>query len=463
MQLRVIYEPILRTPAASIRVFDAKLKKTAEQMRRLMKESRGIGLAANQVGLNQRLLVMEYQPKNQGPEQAVPRLELANPRLVKQSSEKETMIEACLSIPGLEFPVTRPIGVTIEAENLSGKTIKIKTKGLAARVLQHEIDHLNGVLFTDHVAKRELLNLANYQPVKIVFLGSDDFSLESLKALAGNGLNLIGVVTETGKKASRGGQIKSTPVKDFALKNNLTCFQPVDSAELESIMTQLKPDLIVLASYGRIIPTSVLALPAFGSINVHPSLLPRYRGSTPIQQAILNGDQVTGVTLMAMTAQIDAGEIISQKVLKLTGRETNLELRSQLAKIGAEQLLKNLPLYLAGQAKLKVQDDNKVSLAEKLTKETGQIDWQRPLELIERQIRAYHPWPGSFTFLHNKRLKILSARLDQGQLHLLEVQLEGKQPTNWPDFVRGHLKELKETDWFGKINSNVDDQIKTHR
>ncbi len=450
MDLKIIYDPFLRRTAKPVTVFDAKLKKEAAEMLKTMKAHDGLGLAGVQVGLDKRLIVMGYEPVGGEDELPhIPETALVNPRLVKSSKEKEILSEGCLSLPGLELPVERNLGVTVEAKNLDGKPVTIKAKGIHARILQHEIDHINGILFTDRA--QELKKLEHYRFAKIVFLGSDDFSLAVLEQLIVNNLTVMAVVTETAKRAGRGNEVAEPVVKKLAETTGIAVFQPTDKAELTAVLKQLKPDLLVLASYGKILPNEALAASKYGSLNVHPSLLPKYRGATPIQTALLAGESETGVTIMTMAAKVDAGGTVAKEKLTIDTRDNFPSLKNKLAELGAKLLIKILPLYLSGQAEISEQNNAEATMTTKLTKDMGEIDWTKPAVEIDRQIRALTPWPGTFTLLNGQRLKILTAHLEDGKLALDAVQLEGKQPANWADFKRGYLKALTKAPWFSTI------------
>ncbi|MEX0594746.1 MAG: methionyl-tRNA formyltransferase [Patescibacteria group bacterium] len=450
MDVRVIYDPILRQVAQPVTVFDAQLKKEANEMLKTMKSHIGVGLAANQVGLNKRLIVLGYKPT--GPDDELPELpflQLCNPKLIKSSQEKAVMTEGCLSLPGLELPVERSAGVTIEANDLTGKKTVIKAKGLLARVLQHEIDHINGILFTDHVKNYQ--NLADYRFARMVFIGSDDFSLAHLNALTDAGLNVVAVVTETAKKSGRGQTLREPVVKDNAKQQGIAVFQPESAEEITPIIKQIEADLIVLASYGKILKAETLEAPTYGAINIHPSLLPKFRGATPIQSAILSGDAQTGVTVMTMVEQVDAGQIISQQTLAILEDETTPALRKRLAKLGTKMLLEAIPTYLSGRAKLIEQNSQEKSLTHRFKKDDGAIDWDQPAEQIVRKIRAFTPWPGSFTQFNGKRLKIIEATIKDEKVLPVNVQLEGKTVVSWKDFRSGYKDQLTRESWYGKI------------
>lgn len=450
MNIRVIYDPLLRTTVASVTVFDGALQAEADEMIKLMKKNLGLGLAANQVGLNKQLIVLGYHrtsAEDDIPE--IPFQQLCNPKVVKSSSAKDIQNEGCLSLPGLELPVERSVGVVVEAQNLKGEKVTIKAKGLHARVLQHEIDHLNGILFTDRV--KNYHSIEDYQWARIVFCGSDDFSAPVLQTLLDAKLNVICTITESSKRAGRGNETVDPIIKTIAHEAGIAVFQPEDKDEISAIVTQLKPDLLVLASYGKIFPADALEAPIYGCLNVHPSLLPKYRGATPLQSAILNGDAETGVTIMAMVPAVDAGAILAQEKIKLDQTETYTDLKEKLAQIGAKLLLKAVPTFLAGQAKAQEQT-GEATMTRKLTKEMGEINWEETSKTIDRQIRALNPWPGTFTWLDGKRLKILAAKLNGEKLSLVTVQLEGKTPAAWADFQRGYANQLTGAPWKGKIS-----------
>lgn len=448
--VRIIYDPILRTKVAPVTVFDEALKKEAAEMIEVMKSHDGLGLAANQVGLDKQFFVCGYHRQGKDdPLPEIPFAAFANPNVIKVSKEKDTATEGCLSLPGLELPVTRPSGITLEVQSLDGQPVTIKAKGFLARLLQHETDHLNGILFTDHVANYK--NLADYKFAKILFCGSDDFSARVLQELIASGLTVVAAITETSKRAGRGDQVVETPITKLADENGIAVFQPADKDEITEITRQISPDLLILASYGKILPAETLLLPKYGCLNVHPSMLPKYRGATPIQTSILNGDIETGVTIMTMVPAVDAGGIVAQEKTPIKLTDTTETLRAKLAEQGARLLVKSLPTYLAGQAKIQPQDPSAATKTTKLTKEMGKIDWSKSAVEIDREIRAFTPWPGSFTDLNGQRLKILAAYLERGKLKLKTVQLEGKKPADWEDFKRGYASQLTRTNWFSKI------------
>lgn len=247
--------------------------------------------------------------------------------------------------------------------------------------------------------------------MQIVFMGSPPFSLPSLIGLAGV-YNLIGVVTQPDRPAGRGRKLRPSAVKRWALENDVPILQP-DRLRSQTFIEQLrgwKPDLIVVAAYGQIVPKAVLDLPGWGCLNVHASLLPRWRGAAPIQAAVMHNDLVTGVTLMKMDEGLDTGPILSQRRTPIGSTETSGELSSRLAKLGASLLLETLPPYFEGDVSPTPQDESCATYAPMLKKADGELDFSLPAGYLARQVRAYEPWPGSFLTWRGGRLVIRRAR-----------------------------------------------------
>jgi len=286
-------------------------------------------------------------------------------------------------------------------------------------------------------------NIKLKQP-KIIFFGTPEFGKIILEGLIKNNYKPILVVTNPDKPTGRKQLLNPPPVKLVAQKYNLSLLQPekIKSCKLE--IEKLKPDLIILAAYGKIIPKEILKIPKYGCLNVHPSLLPKYRGPSPIQATILNGDIETGVTIILMDEKIDHGPIVSVSKFKIQNSKFNYqELSKKLAHIGVKLLVKTIPKWIAGKIKAKPQKEKMASYTKIIKKENGQIDWSKSNQEIERQIRAFYPWPGAFTFLkkNDKKImiKILEAEISKdNKLIIKKVQPEGKKPMNFEDFKRGH-------------------------
>jgi len=264
---------------------------------------------------------------------------------------------------------------------------------------------------------------------KIVFMGSPVFALPTLKALA-TAYEVAGVVTQPDRPAGRGRQLTPPPVKQLAGELGVSVIQPPRLKEPGAMQQILawQPDLIVVAAFGQILRPDVLELPRFGCINVHASLLPRWRGAAPIAAAILNGDQETGITIMKMDAGIDTGGILSQATEPILPDDTSISLADRLANLGAALLIKTLPEYLAGSLRPLPQDETKASYAPILKKENGLLDFNQTAITLDRQVRAYLPWPGAFMFWQGQPLKI--HRTSVGK------QTNEDEPANPGQFIR---------------------------
>ncbi len=246
------------------------------------------------------------------------------------------------------------------------------------------------------------------KPRRLVFMGTPEFALPGLKALlAAPEFEVVGVFTAPDKPVGRRQIPTPSAVKIAAQRAGLKIFQPEKiRPETETIRT-LAPDLIVVIAYGHIIPPDILSLPTYGCLNVHGSLLPRYRGAACLNAPILNGDDKTGITIMKMDAGLDTGPILRQAEMKLDGRETLTSLHDRLAKLSAEILVPTIRAYVAGEIEPRAQDNTKASYVKMLKKEDGLIDWRKPAAAIERMVRAYNPWPGAYFTSRGKIIKIM--------------------------------------------------------
>jgi len=219
-------------------------------------------------------------------------------------------------------------------------------------------------------------------------------------------------------------------------------YEPILVYDFKKI-EKLKPDLVVVASYGKIIPKKILQIPKYGCLNVHPSLLPRYRGPSPIQTTILNGDKKTGVTIILMDEKIDHGPILGQRELEFSIFNFQFsKLHNKLAELGAKLLIETIPKWIKGEIKTKPQNHSKATYTKILKREDGKINWSKPVQEIERQIRAFNPWPGTFTFIKHKsktlRVKILEADTKDNKLIIKKLQPESKRPMTFEEFQRGY-------------------------
>jgi methionyl-tRNA formyltransferase len=260
-------------------------------------------------------------------------------------------------------------------------------------------------------------------------MGSPDFALPTLRALAG-GYDVVGVVTQPDRVSGRGRERKPPPVKTLALELGIPVMQP-EKLRLPEAMEQLRgwaPELIVVAAFGQILKRDVLELPRYGCINVHASLLPRWRGAAPIHAAILHGDEETGVTIMQMDAGLDTGPMLSQRSIRLTREDTAGSVIDRLSTLGADLLTETLPDYLSGKLTPVPQPEEGVTYASMLKKEEGQLDFNRDVQELERRVRAFNPWPGAFMEFDGALLKVHRARVGAGEASMGQRLIHQNQP-----------------------------------
>lgn len=300
--------------------------------------------------------------------------------------------------------------------------------------------------------------------MKIIYMGTPDFAVNPLEKIIECGHEVVLVVTQPDREKGRGREVVFSPVKECALKYDIPVFQPVKIKEAEAVLELKKygADLFVVAAFGQILSKEILQMPKYGCINVHASLLPRYRGASPIQSVIMDGCEETGVTIMQMDEGLDTGDIISVKSIPIDKKETGETLHDKLAKLGAELLGETLPLIENGTATKTPQDSSLSNYAKMLTKELGKIDFTKDAVVIERLIRALNSWPSAYMKLNGKTLKIWDAEViddnegnapgtvfninkkdfsiacGKGALTVKEVQLEGKKRMDSESFLRGY-------------------------
>lgn len=299
--------------------------------------------------------------------------------------------------------------------------------------------------------------------MRIIFFGTPDFAVASLQALLAGPDDVVGVVCQPDKPAGRGQRLTAPPVKQTALAANLPVLQPVKirTPEFLAQLRAWEPELIVVTAYGRILPNTILELPPLGCINVHASLLPKYRGAAPMQWALLNGDATTGVTIMRLAEKMDAGDMLLARETPIGRDDTLASLHDRLAAIGAAALTEAIELLRRGDLRGTPQDQSQVTFAPMIKKEDGRIDWTRPAIEVERQVRAFHPWPSAYSHLDGKRLKVSRAHATaslranatpgtvvavgdairvacgDGDLEIAELQLEGRRRLPAGEFTHG--------------------------
>ncbi|MDY6917890.1 MAG: methionyl-tRNA formyltransferase [Chloroflexota bacterium] len=298
--------------------------------------------------------------------------------------------------------------------------------------------------------------------MRIVFMGTSEFSIPALERLASSGNELVAVYTQPDRPAGRGRVLSTPPAKRVALDQGLDVRQPASLKDANVIdsLAGLRADVIVVAAYGKLLPEPVLTTAPFGCVNVHPSLLPRHRGPSPVATAIMNGDDCTGVTIMLLDSGVDSGPILAQMKTPIEPTDTGGSLTARLACCGANLLMETLPGWFSSSIPPQPQDESAATYTRVLSKSDGEIDWRLTALALWRRVRGLHPWPGCHTTWRGKVLKIMEARCMPGAaaepgevvplqaggvgvqtgdsiLQLLRVQLEGKKEMRIDEFIRG--------------------------
>ena len=298
--------------------------------------------------------------------------------------------------------------------------------------------------------------------MKIVFMGTPDFAAGALEALIEAGHDITAVYTQPDKPKGRGKEVQMTPVKEVALSHHIPVYQPVriKNQEEVEILKQIPADIFVVAAFGQILSQEILDIPKYGCVNIHASLLPKYRGAAPIQWAVIDGEEKTGITIMQMNAGCDTGDILYTKEYVLAPKETGASLFDKLMVLGAEAIVEALPLIEAGKLTPIPQNDAESTHAAKLTKELGKLDFHQSAIVLERLIRGLNSWPSAYTTFRGKQLKIWDAEVveasgepgkivaldrdsftiatKEGGLRILSLQIEGKKRMDTKDFLLGY-------------------------
>ncbi len=307
--------------------------------------------------------------------------------------------------------------------------------------------------------------------MKIVFMGTPDFAVGALEAIVKAGHEVTAVVTQPDKSKGRGRGMQMPPVKECALKYGISVLQPVKIREPEEIrkLSALEADVFIVAAFGQILPEEILKMPRFGCVNIHASLLPKYRGAAPIQWAILNGEEETGITIMQMDRGLDTGDMLIKCVVPIDRRETGESLHDKLCEAGAKLIVEALPKIEKGVLKPEKQKEEEASYVGMLKKSLGLIDWAKDAVVIDRLVRGLNSWPSAYTYYHQKNLKIWESepvvdkegygapkdvgciekvereafyvRTGNGLLKVTKVQIEGKKRMAVKDFLLGYPVE----------------------
>ncbi len=308
---------------------------------------------------------------------------------------------------------------------------------------------------------------------RVAFMGTPEFAIPALERLAHAPFELVAVYTQPDRPAGRGRHVASSPVKVWAMRQGVAVLTPKTFRDADRVaeLRRLSPDVIVVAAYGKLLPASVLQVPTKGVVNIHPSLLPKYRGPSPVAAAILAGDEITGVTIMLLDEGMDSGPILARRTEPVADDDTTLTLTRRLAERGADLLVETLPAWIDGKVAAAPQDESQATVCPKITAADGEIDWEAGAVAIERRMRALVPWPGCYTFWRGKRLKLIRARAleidggapgtvlrmdsetgdgpskaserlgiatGRGVLEIRELQPEGKRAMTCQEFLAGH-------------------------
>ncbi len=443
-------EEILRRPARPVRHVNRSVRTLIERMRATMYHENGVGLAAPQVGVDQRVLVADA-----GDHHCV----LVNPEVVLATGTQTEPLEGCLSIPDLLGEVERSETIRVRGLDANGREVWVDASGYFARVLQHEVDHLDGILFTDRASR--IVPVRPETKLDVVFMGTADFGARVLRQLVAADVIPVLVVTQPDRPAGRGLHLQSTPVRVAADEAGLEVVTPPGprDADLWQRLRDLEPDVVVSAAYGGILPGRVLDLPRLGAVNVHPSLLPRYRGPDPVRRALWNGDAETGVTIQRMARQVDAGDILRQEVVPVDPDDNAGALTERLAEIGGRLLLRALRDLATERAAPQSQDAASATQAPKIRPEEEVSDFEPPAAVLAARARALAPrpslrTPGGLKLLEVRALAessseapgtVVGLRKDQGLavatgqgvLLLRRVQAPGGRPLDALEWARG--------------------------
>ncbi|OGY24386.1 MAG: hypothetical protein A2126_03350, partial [Candidatus Woykebacteria bacterium GWB1_45_5] len=379
--------PIWKQKFQNVKQISPEIKRLVRNMKETLELTSAVGLAAPQVGVPSRLFISNYGRLKET---------FINPKIIRYGKETNQIEEGCLSVPCTRGKVNRANEIELEYIDLKGNKKQARLSGYYARIAQHECDHLSSTFYLDRIIDKN--DIYTYKPIKIIFFGTPSFGAIILKSLIGQ--QIVGeykiplVVTLPDKPSGRGQGLQASEVKRLAEEFNIPVVTPetLKDTKLIKRLRGLEPDFLVLSAYGKFLPREILEIPTKYPVNIHPSLLPKYRGPSPISTAILNGDRYTGVTVMVVSEKMDEGDILAAARQKTGSRDTTASLETKLASLGASLIHHVLHLATIGKIEARPQDHNKATYSKILKKEDGFIDWKNPPENLERLVRAYHPW-----------------------------------------------------------------------
>lgn len=413
--------PVLRKVAKEILPKDIGLKKNRDVIERMRKalygEEDGVAIAAPQIGESVRIFMVRgdvllfAKGKKPSSKDKVEDLIFINPEILNTSKKKKKVEEGCLSVRWLYGKVLRSEKITVGAYNEKGIWIERGASGLLAQIFQHEIDHLNGALFTDKA--EDLREIPPAKELKFAYFGSSDFSKYVLEEL-----------------------------EKMGFSSRLTISSSKEPLPLEKLK-QLEADVFIVASFGKILPKEVLLIPKFGVLNVHPSLLPKLRGASPIHGTILSGEN-PGVTIIKMDELVDHGPILVQTGVEIEPWPDHYKtVEEKLGRAGGHVLGLILPNWIASKIEPRIQDDDKATFTKLIKKEDGLLDLTLPAEENWRKVLAYSTWPGAYVMYKNKfgkeiRVTVKDAEIKEGKLVPTKVIPAGKREMTWREFLRGN-------------------------
>lgn len=406
----------------------ARIIKNMEEA--LDKEPDGVALAAPQIAIPYRIFIIRNDRTVPEPEK-VPEVEVyINPEIIKTSRKRAEMDEGCLSVRGVYGTTHRHERATVRARRIDGSKFERGGSGIMAQIFEHETDHLNGILFIDHAER--LIRIPHGPMRRFAYFGTPHVASETLDTLIKHGFVPTVVITSPDAPSGRGLTLTPSETKTLALAHSIPVLTPntLDAEALDAIRAY-DCDYAIVVAYGKIFPESLIAAYPSGVLNVHYSLLPKYRGATPLEGALLAGDTETGVTIQKMVKELDAGDIIAQKAIEIATTETALELRPRLIALGATLLVETLPAYLQGGITPIPQNQALVTLTRKIKKEAGLIALEDSAETNWNKYRAYADSIGTYFFENGKRMKITKASLRAGRFLIERVIPEGKRETNY--------------------------------
>lgn len=426
--------PVLREETQLVESFDGEFQELVDDLIFTMRDADGIGLAAPQIGELKKIIVVEYDNEDDK-DNSFPLTVIINPKLESLSEDQEFMVEGCLSFPGKELYIKRPGQIAISGCDRWGKPIAIKADKLYSRALQHEVDHVDGILMVDHI-----------KPVKTLFIGNGSLGVPTVSMMEQSPqFDLVAVITSIDQPKGRKKVMTETPIAEISNKMNLNTIK-VDSIKDKKVIkdiADLHPDMIVLTDYGEIISKEIIDIPKHGILNIHPSLLPKYRGSSPVVSAILNGEKKTGVSVIRIDEKVDTGDVLAQIVTKIKSRETAPKLKKRLSEIGADLLAELTPYYLSGEISPIKQKQNDFPITKKLSKDQGRLSGSEDTITVDRMVRALNPWPGVYKIVNGKRIYITSAHIDKNKKIIIDkVKPEGRNEMKYNDYLCGYKEEL---------------------